>query len=338
METSPQGVHVNYYVLTVMFAFIIFFSFANAYEPQIDSQIDFFDISLPIAQFVTGIFGLYVAKKYGWSTHIFGRAYLALSLGFLIWGVGSTVFLALIASSAEIPYPGLPDVFFVVTYLLLLFHLSTIVRYFKRKFSSKDKLVLIAIPVVINIVYVMAVFLVPSIPGSVPDLLSSHVIIGGQLFEIVKADGASSDFNQIMVGNDTFDLVPVDSYTGYPQIPETDGPVDLVPIVFTKLTTNFETASFMPEFWPPFFAGLFYNSITTVNLALAILGMTVFRGSMLGTAWGVLLVGFILISSADIIYDFTSLYGDVRTSLAIPLWVFGCMILSYALYLHRKNI
>ncbi len=321
-----------------MFAFIIFFSFSNAYEPQIDSQIDFFDISLPAAQFVTGIFGLFVARKYGWTTHIFGRAYLALGVGFLLWGIGSTLFVMLVIFGSEIPYPGPPDIFFVITYFSLLFHLSTITRYFKRKFSRRDKLVLIAIPVVINIVYVFAILLAPSIPGSVPDLISKGVNIGGQAFELVPASNSTSGYQQVTVADITYDLVPVTSYTGYPQEPETGSLVDPIPIVFTKLNFNFDSSTITSEFWPPFVAGLFYNSITTLNLAFAILGMTIFRGSNLGVAWGILLVGFILTSSADIVYDFTSIYADVRTSMAIPLWVFGCMILSYALYLHRKNI
>jgi hypothetical protein len=321
-----------------MFAFIIFLSFANTYEPQIDTQLDFFDISLPIAQFATGIFGIPVAKKYGWTSDVFGRAYLALSVGFLLWGVGSTVFLMLVISGSDIPYPGLPDVFFVITYFSLLFHLSTITRYFKRKFSGRDKLVLIAIPVVINVVYVFAIFLEPSIPGSVPDLLSQQVTIAGQTFELVPATNGTSEYRQVTVDDVTYDLVPIKSNTGYEQVPQTDSVIDPVPIVFTNLNINFDSSKITSEFWPPFLAGLFYNSITTLNLAFAIIGMTIFRGSMLGNAWGVLLVGFILISGADIVYDFTSLYGDVRTSLAIPLWVFGSMILSYALYLHRKNI
>jgi hypothetical protein len=321
-----------------MFAFMVFFSFANAYEPQIDSQLDFFDISLPIAQFVTGLFGLHVAKKYGWTTHVFGRAYLALGAGFLVWGIGSTVFMFLLVFGFDFPYPGLPDVFFVPAYFALLFHLSTITHYFKKKFSSRDKMVLILIPVVINIIYVFTIFLDPSVPGSVPDLLSNQVTVGGQVFELVPAGNTSNGYEQVTVNDITYDLVPVTSYTGYPQVPETDSIIDPVPLVLTKLAISFDSSKLTSEFWPPFFAGLFYNSITTLNLAFAILGMTIFRGSMLGTAWGVLLIGFILTSSADIVFDFTSIYGDVRTSLAIPLWVFGCMVLSYALHLHRKNI
>ena len=338
-ETKAHGAHVNYYVLTGMFAFIVFFSFANAYEPQIDSQLDFSDIGLPIAQFITGIFGIFVANRYGWTTHVFGRAYLALGIGFLLWGIGSTVFIMLVVFGFDFPYPGLPDLFFVPTYFALLFHLSSVTRYFKRKFTKRDILVLVLIPVVINIIYVLTIFLEPSIPGSVPDLLSRQVTIDSQPFELVPADDSNqSEYQQVTVSNITYNLVPVDSYTGYPQNPQSDAIIDPVPLALTNLAINFDSSKITSEFWPPFLAGLFYNSITTLNLAFAILGMTVFRGSILGTAWGVLMIGFVLTSSADIVFDFTSIYADVRTSLAIPLWIFGCMILSYALYLHRKNI
>lgn len=269
---------------------------------------------------------------------MFGRAYLALSIGFLLWGTGSTLFIFLVIQGVDFPYPGPPDYFFVPTYFALFFHLSTVTHYFKKKFTGRDKLVLILVPVVINIVYVSAILLGSSVPGSVPDLLSQEVTIGDQAFMLVPADGNSTGYQQVTVDEVTYDLVPVESYTGYPQVPETEGVIDPIPLVLTKLEIYFDPSNITPDFWPPFLAGLFYNSISTLNLSMAILGMTVFRGSILGTAWGVLLIGLILISAADLVFDFTSIYGDVRTSMAIPLWVFGCIILSYALYIHKKAL
>jgi hypothetical protein len=85
-------------------------------------------------------------------------------------------------------------------------------------------------------------------------------------------------------------------------------------------------------------AGIFYNTITTLNLALAIVGATIFRSSVLGLAWGFLLFGIALNAVGDIIYDFTAIYAYDRTNPAMDFWVFGCMIVSYALYTHRKRI
>ena len=75
MQLEPDSktsiVGVNYYVLAAMVAGILLFGIANAFEPDIYSQADFFEIVYSLSQFATGIFGMYVAKKY-WGSKIFG--------------------------------------------------------------------------------------------------------------------------------------------------------------------------------------------------------------------------------------------------------------------------
>ncbi|HEX2013823.1 MAG TPA: hypothetical protein VLA68_01225, partial [Nitrososphaera sp.] len=165
-----------------------------------------------------------------------------------------------------------------------------------------------------------------------------QITIGEETFKVIPADSVEGSYETVTVGNLTYALVPIEpASTIYPQIPQTDSPVDLDPIALSQLTVG-STGELGADFWPPFFAGIFYNVITTVNLAWAILGMTIFRGSILGLAWGLLLVGVALNATADIAYDFTSIYYYDRTNPTIPLWVFGCMIISYALYVHRKSI
>lgn len=323
-----------------MFAGILLFSFANAYTPQIDSQADFFEISLAVSQFVAGILGLLVAKRY-WGSKVFGRAYLALGLGFILWGIGSHLYTQLVIAGITLPYPGPPDIFFASYFLLLLFHLTTCIRYFKKKFSVTDKLVIILIPVIVNIVYIVALLTSASIPGSVPDLLSQQVTIGGQTFKVIPESDPSvaDDYQRIIVDNVTYALEPLElTTTSYPQIPQTNSSVDMVPLAISNLTLEPVQQQYDSEFWPPFLAGIFYNGITTLNLSLAIVGWTVFRNSILGVAWGLLLLGIALNAVADIIFDFTTIYSYDRTNPAMDFWVFGTMIVSYALYIHRKHL
>lgn len=328
---------INYYILSLMFGGIILFAVANSYEPQINTQADFFEISLWVSQWVAGIFGLLVARKY-WGSRVFGRAYLALGIGFLLWGVGSATYTILNILGDPLPYPGLPDVFFIPYFLLLTFHLVTCTRYFKKRFSIRDKLTLVLLPVIINVIYVFALLFPVGIPGSVPDLLSHQIIIGHQTFKLVPIESVTGDYQQILVSNVSYALVPLEpSSTIYPQLPQSNSSVDLIPLALSHLSLG-EVATIDLEFWPPFLAGLFYNAITTINLAWAILGMTVFRGSLLGIAWGLLLVGIAINATADIVYDFTTIYYYDRTNPTIPLWVFGSMIISYALYIHRKTL
>jgi hypothetical protein len=332
--------NINYYILAAMFAGILIFAFANAYEPQIDSQADFFEISLAASQIVAGSFGLLVAKRY-WGSRIFGRAYLALGVGFILWGIGSQLYTQMTISGVPLPYPGPPDFFFVPYFLLLTFHLTTCVHFFRKKLYQRDKLVIILLPLVVNIVYVFALLTSVSIPGSVPDQLSQQVNIDGQTFKVLPADDPSvqDDYQRVTIGNDTYALVPIElASTSYPQVPETNSSIDLLPLAFSRLTLESMSQQYDAEFWPPFLAGLFYNGVTTINLSLAIVGATVFRNSVLGVAWGLLLLGIALNAVGDIIYDFTTIYSYDRTNPAIDFWVFGSMIVTYALYLHRKNI
>ena len=333
-DTESAG-GINYYILGLMFAGILVFGVANAYEPDIYEQVDLFETALGVAQYSVGIFGVFVAIRYRGSK-VFGRAYLALGIGFLLWGTGTWVFTAAQIAGLE-DYPGYADIFFAPFYMLLLFHLVTCTRYFKKKLEPRDKFVIIALPVVVNIVYVFALLVPITIPGSVPHAASSlEVNIDGRTFKLVPIDSLSdSDIvaAYFTYAGNLYALVPLDT-TADPQIPL----VDLVPVTISNFRIVGEPMPGDLHFWSGFLIGLYYNSATTINLAWAILGMTVFRSSLLGRAWGLLLVGIALLAAADIIFDFSSIYYYDRTNPTIPIWVFGCMIMCYALYLHRKNI
>src|SRR5215831_13479157 len=187
-----------------MFAGIVAFGFANALEPQINRQYDFFELSLPVSQWVAGIFGLLVAKRY-WGSKVFGRAYLALGIGFLLWGTGSSFYTFLEIFGNPFPYPGPPDIFFISYFSLLLFHLTTNIRFFRKKLLLRDKLIVIAVPTVINIIFVFALLVPISVPGSVPDLLSHQIHIGNQTYEVVLANESlpQTDYAHITQGNQT---------------------------------------------------------------------------------------------------------------------------------------
>ena len=333
-DTEPSG-GINYYILGLMFAGILAFGVANAYEPDIYEQVDFFETALGIAQYSVGIFGVLVAIRYR-DSKVFGRAYWALGIGFLLLGTGTWVFTGAQITGLE-DYPGYADIFFAPFFMLLLFHLVTCTRYFKKKLEPRDKFVIIALPVAVNIIYVFALLVPITIPGSVPDAVSSlEVNIDGRTFKLVPIDSLSdSDIvtAYFTYAGNLYALVPLDT-TADPQIPL----ADLVPATISNFRIVGEPMPDDPHFWSGFLIGLYYNSATTINLAWATIGLTVFRGSLLGRAWGLLLVGIALLAAADIIFDFSSIYYYDRTNPTIPIWVFGCMIMCYALYLHRKNI
>jgi len=138
-KTEARTGEINYLVIIFIFVGIVFFGFLNLYEPQIDQQFDFFELMFPLSEFVAGGFGLIVAKKY-WGSEVFGKAYLSLGIGLILAGTGSTLFNILeISMGIANPFPNWPDIFFVLYYILLLYHLTSCIRYYNKKHNIKAR-------------------------------------------------------------------------------------------------------------------------------------------------------------------------------------------------------
>lgn len=103
--------------------------------------------------------------------------------------------------------------------------------------------------------------------------------------------------------------------------------------------------TFMPipeydfDFYKEYLTGLAFVIATTLTFSYAIVGTQIFRGTILGGAWGLLLVGIALNTGADIYYYIFELFGDyVRANPITAIWVAGTMIVCYALYKHREDV
>ena len=74
-------------------------------------------------------------------------------------------------------------------------------------------------------------------------------------------------------------------------------------------------------------------------LALALLGAVVFRNSVLGVAWGILVAGIFLYSVADVWYYYLEEIEAYTLSNPVnTLWILSNAIMVYALYVHKKTI
>lgn len=88
-----------------------------------------------------------------------------------------------------------------------------------------------------------------------------------------------------------------------------------------------------------YFMGLLYVVASAAILALAILGLAVFRHSVLGIAWTMLVIGIFLYGIADSWYyyleelEIFSITHPVNT-----LWLLSNIFMVYALYKHKKTI
>jgi hypothetical protein len=114
-----------------------------------------------------------------------------------------------------------------------------------------------------------------------------------------------------------------------------DGTIDLIPRIFT-LPEPMHTRDF--DFVKGYLTGLFFVAATSIVFTWTIIGAQVFRGSVLGLPWGLLLVGIGLNTIADISYYYTQIEGYDRSNAIISLWVLGYMLVCYALYLHKKQL
>lgn len=88
-----------------------------------------------------------------------------------------------------------------------------------------------------------------------------------------------------------------------------------------------------------YYMSMAYVVSSAIILALAILAFTVFRHSILGIAWALLVIGIFLYSVADVWYYY--LEETEQFTIKDPvntLWVLSNSIMVYALYKHKKII
>ena len=337
--TGSMSNDVNFLVVITMFAGILAYGIMNSYEPQVDRQYDFFELMFPLSEFAAGGFALLVAKRY-WGSEIFGRAYLSLGIGCICAGIGTALFGVFeVIYGIDNPFPNWNDVFTGAYFLFLIYHLRTSVHYFKRKFSRKDKLLIIMLPLTATSILLGVTFFSFEVSGSVPDLLSQQIKVDDTTFKLVPVSSPSGQYQYITVSNVTYELVPANlTTTRYEQVPRTDSPINFVPITVSNIVVSPRIIEKDPTFWVGIGLQIYYYSMTTLNLSFAVIGSYIFRRSMLGNAWGLLLLGIGLTAVGDIIYYFNAVYTYDRTYPDIAFWVFGYMIISYALYLHRKTL
>jgi len=92
-------------------------------------------------------------------------------------------------------------------------------------------------------------------------------------------------------------------------------------------------------FYKEYFVGLIFVICTSITFSYAIVAAQVFRETVLGPAWGLLLLGILLNTLADIYYYILELFGSYdRANPITGIWLAGTVFLCYALYLHRKEI
>ena len=87
-----------------------------------------------------------------------------------------------------------------------------------------------------------------------------------------------------------------------------------------------------------FYYTLIFVSLTSLTLGFVIVGFSIFRKTVLFSAWLLLLVGIFLGTIGDIVYYYVQIFGGSWVDNISSLWIASNMIMIYALYKHQKSI
>ena len=93
------------------------------------------------------------------------------------------------------------------------------------------------------------------------------------------------------------------------------------------------------EFNFDYYYGLIFVSGAGFLLSMAVLGAVIFRSSILGIIWLLLVVGLFFNTFADVWYYYSEIFGSYNNiHPANTLWITAYMVIIYGLYKHIKSI
>ena len=153
-EIVPEKVKspIDPRILLVIFGIVVAFQiYLYAAFPNPDDASQFVDVVSVILPSISAIAAWFVAKKY-WGSQVFGKAYLALAIGFTMNCLGEIVYGIYDTLGYNTSF-GVDDILFYAFYPLIMVHLVLNVRFFKPKIGILTKIWVVAIPVIITIIY-----------------------------------------------------------------------------------------------------------------------------------------------------------------------------------------
>ena len=176
-ENIKFQANLNYYLLTLFAILIIAFEVANFVDPVIEPQLDGFELLRLLGFPAASIFSFWVAKKY-WGSTVFGKAYLALGIGYAFYTAGDSMWYYYEVILQAAPYPSFADIGYFGFYPFAIYHLRTNIHYFKRQLDKRHKINLLAIPLGSCLIYsFFSLFVVDTSAGLFHTTVSSSTEI-----------------------------------------------------------------------------------------------------------------------------------------------------------------
>ncbi|MGY5148177.1 MAG: histidine kinase [Candidatus Nitrosopumilus sp. bin_7KS] len=148
--TNPYNFKIFIIIAAIVISFHVLINFGIS-EENSDSIASIFSFLNPL---IVSIIGFFIAIRYRKSL-IFGKSYIALAIGYLGIFLGEITYMIYdIVFNIE-PFPSIADVFFFIQYPLILTHLILNIKFFTPKISTKIKLWVIIMPIVVLTAYSM---------------------------------------------------------------------------------------------------------------------------------------------------------------------------------------
>lgn len=138
--SSESKIGINYKIIgLIIFGVIVFHFLINSIKTD-DS-----DFIISIVSFINplavAISSFFIAKRYSFSD-IFGKAYLSLSIAYLMVFLAEVTYLVYDLFLGLDPYPSIADVFFFLLYPFSLIHLFLNIQFFNPRIKRKEILLL----------------------------------------------------------------------------------------------------------------------------------------------------------------------------------------------------
>lgn len=154
--SSKNTIGINYKIIGLIVIGVTVFHISINYIKTDDS-----DFIISIVSFINplavAISSFFIAKRYSFSD-IFGKAYLSLSIAYLMVFLAEVTYLVYDLFLGLDPYPSIADVFFFLLYPFTLIHLFLNIQFFNPQIKRKKILLLgtIFLIIVFSFVYFSA--------------------------------------------------------------------------------------------------------------------------------------------------------------------------------------
>ena len=196
IKESLSKYYSNFLKLFILFSV---FYWLFIYFLKSDDQIyfDIFGLLLGLLPIFGVILGVYIQNEWGGFKSYVGKSIIFITISLLMWFLGQTTYLFLSKTLGEVPYPGLPDYFFIFIDIFYTLSMLAVMKYSGAKSQmSKSKLTylpLLIIPIASVILNIRIFF------GDWSSIFSAEASGSETIFNLIYTFGSIADMAVIVI-------------------------------------------------------------------------------------------------------------------------------------------